>query len=213
MLRNLPPNFTLSAGFSTKNYWAVSLNDVADLKLTPAEGYEGTFTVEVLLVKGAGTDPERRTARVAIHSNRSSPTVAATDDSVRERTANRAEAPVAPLPSGDTSPQGGARKAAPPQHSQDLSPLEQAMMDRGDTYWKQGDIAAARLLYRPLAKKNIAIAALAMARTFDPEALSALAVRGLRPDVAQAKSWYRMAKDLGSAQAAQRLATLDGQGN
>jgi TPR repeat protein len=123
---------------------------------------------------------------------------------------NATEAPSAPAAA---QPQGGARDIAAPRPSQDLSEIEQIMMDRGGTYWKEGDVAAARLLYRPLAKKGIAAAALAMARTYDPEALAAIAVHGLQPDLAQAKHWYRMAEELGSTQAAQRLAALDGQAN
>jgi TPR repeat protein len=51
-----------------------------------------------------------------------------------------------------------------------------------------------------------------LARTYDPEILSALAVRGLRPDIAEARVWYEKARDLGSAHAAQRLATLNALG-
>jgi TPR repeat protein len=93
-----------------------------------------------------------------------------------------------------------------------MTPAQRTSMVRGDRYLNQGDIAAARLIYHSLARQNIAEAALAMARTYDPEILTALAVQGLRPDIGEAKVWYEKAKELGSEPAAQRLATLDALG-
>ena len=206
MVRNMPPNFTLSAGFAAKNYWAVSLHDIDDLQIVAPEGYEGSFTMEVLLVKGVGADPERRTAKAVFKSEPSAPPIASTNDDTKLLTAARPDETTAALPSLDPPRQTGAR-------SGELTSADQSMMERGDTYLKQGDVAAARLLYRQVAKKGIANGAFAMGLTYDPDFLGTLAVRGLQPDVEQAKNWYRMAEELGSAQAAQRLATLNSQGN
>ena len=52
-----------------------------------------------------------------------------------------------------------------------------------------------------------------MGITYDPDFLATLAIRGLQPDIGQAKNWYRMAEELGSARAARRLAALNAQGN
>ena len=202
MFRNLPPKFTLSSGFGAKDYWAVSLHDVDGLKVIPPEGYEGAFTMEVLLVKGHGVDPERRAARVVFASKASAAPIASAGDKSKVLTASRAEETTASIQS-----------LKPQRQSAELTEIDQSMLLRGDTYMKQGDIAAARLLYKQLAKKGIAHGALAMGNTFDPEFLASLAVAGLRPDIAQAKNWYRMAEELGSAMAAKRLATLNAQGN
>lgn len=205
MFRNLPPKFTLSSGFGAKDYWATSLHDIDDLHVIPPDGYEGSFTMEVLLVKGMGADPERRTAKVAIKSNSSSATAAANDDT-KVLTAARPDETTAALPPLNPPRPAGA-------NDEELTGIDLSMMERGDTYLKQGDIAAARLLYRQLAKKGIAKGALAMASTYDPDFLATLRIRGLQPDVGQAKNWYRMAEELGSPQAARRLATLNAQGN
>ena len=225
MFRNMPPEFTLSEGFGTKDYWAASLHDLGRLELIPPEGYEGAFTMEVLLVKGPGTDPERRTANVLFKSEPSAPATASADDEPKlpdpslvpapEPTA--ALPPMAPPPQpavqgADTPPQLAVQRADAPPPLRDMTEIEQSMMERGDTFWRQGDVASARLLYRALAKKGLAPAALAMAHTYDPEHLSTLAIRGLLPDIAQAKNWYRMAEEMGSTQAAQRLAALNAQG-
>jgi hypothetical protein len=215
MFRNMPPNFTLSEGFGTKDYWAASLHDLGRLELIPPEGYEGAFTMEVLLVKGPGTDPERRTANVVFKSEPSAPATAAADDQPNLPAASLAPAPeptAALPPAAPPPPEPAVQAADTPPPLRDMTDIEQSMMERGDTYWKQGDVASARLLYRALAKKGLAPAALAMAHTYDPEHLSTLAIRGLLPDITQAKNWYRMAEELGSTQAAQRLAALNAQG-
>ena len=206
MFRNMPPMFTLSSGFGTKDYWAASLHDIEGLRVIPPDGYEGSFTMEVLLVKGVGADPERRMVKVAVTSKGSVQGGASSGDETKLLTSTRPDETTAALPPlnppRQPRPQGG-----------ELTDIEQSMMERGDTYLKQGDIAAARLLYRQLAKKGIAAGAFAMGNTYDPEFLATLRIRGLQPDVGQAKNWYRMAEELGSTQAAQRLATLNAQGN
>lgn len=206
MVRNLPPNFTLSAGFGAKDYWAVSLHDIDGLRINAPENYEGSFTLEVLLVKGVGADPERRTAKVALKSKSSAPPIASANDDTKLLTSSRPDETTAALPPLNPPRQPGAQGG-------ELTGIDQSMMERGDTYLKQGDIAAARLLYRQVAKKGIASGALAMGNTYDPDFLANLAIRGLQPDIAQAKNWYRMAEELGSAQAARRLATLNARGN
>jgi hypothetical protein len=206
MVRNMPPKFTLSAGFGTKDYWAVSLHDIGGLQIVAPEDYEGAFTIEVLLIKGVRADPERRTAKVEFKSRSSAPAIASIEDAAKLLTASRPDDNTAALP-----PLNPPRQITP--KGKELSEIDQSMMERGDTYLKQGDVAAARLLYRQLAKKGIANGALAMGATYDPEFLATIAIRGLQPDVAQAKTWYKMAEDLGSSQAARLLAVLNAKDN
>ena len=54
-------------------------------------------------------------------------------------------------------------------------------------------------------------AALRLGATFDPNFLGRVGVRGNPGDPAQAASWYRRARDLGDAAAAERLKKLEGQ--
>jgi TPR repeat protein len=53
------------------------------------------------------------------------------------------------------------------------------------------------------------VASLAMAETFDPQALARRGVLGLEPDRAQALLWYRRAVALGAEDAAARIAILE----
>jgi len=91
-----------------------------------------------------------------------------------------------------------------------LSEAELAvMMKRGVEYMANGNIGAARLMFQPVAEAGEAMAAFALAETYDPSVLEKLgATGGIRSDVALAQRWYEKAKDLGSAAAPERLLKL-----
>lgn len=205
MVVGLPSKFTLSAGFATKNQWAVSLNDVNGLRIIPPYGYSGSFKLEVLLVKGKDIAPERRTINVQFFASQTPEPETATPAPITEvpsqvLTSNRQDT------DADVLSTRAPAKALPDPRTMDDE--ERLMIERGDLLFRQGDVASARLIYHRLAKKGLAPAALAMARTYDPEVLKPLKVEGLRPDVAQARIWYKMAEELGSSQAKNRLTTL-----
>ena len=210
MFRNLPANFELSSGFGARTYWAVSLHDVDRLRIVPPADFAGSFELEVLLVKAIDADPERRLVTVEFTPPTATATAADPAGSGKFLTAIAPNEVTAALPQA-VAPQGG-EGGARPLPAKEMTRAQRALMVRGDRFLNRGDVAAARLVYHNLARQNFADAALALARTYDPEILSALAVRGLRPDIAEARAWYEKARDLGSAQAAQRLATLNALG-
>ena len=82
------------------------------------------------------------------------------------------------------------------------------MLNRGLDYLKMGDIAAARLVLRRAAGAGSAQAALALGATYDPVMLGEIGAVGLTGDAAQARTWYELAGQLGSAEAASRIARL-----
>jgi TPR repeat protein len=49
-----------------------------------------------------------------------------------------------------------------------------------------------------------------MGQTFDPDFLSQFPIEGLKPNIQQARKWYKQATELGSPEARARLATLGG---
>ncbi len=64
-------------------------------------------------------------------------------------------------------------------------------------------------MYQRAAETGDAMAALALAETYDPLVLRRLNPRGgITPNVALAHAWYERAKDLGSAVAPERLERL-----
>jgi len=104
-------------------------------------------------------------------------------------------------------------KASPPPAIRSTPPADTAKMDerlvaRADDLLRSGDVSGARLLLeRSLANGN-ARAAFLMAETFDPNVLSRLGVLGIRGDVAKAQEFYARARELGVAQAEERLEAL-----
>ncbi|WP_052401890.1 hypothetical protein [Muricoccus aerilatus] len=88
-----------------------------------------------------------------------------------------------------------------------------ALVRRGDAMMAIGDVSAARLLYERAAAAGSGAAATAMGRSYDPEELAALQVRGLRGDPAMAATWYRRGVALGDPEArglVHRLASVEG---
>ncbi len=83
------------------------------------------------------------------------------------------------------------------------------LMKRAQEFLKTGDIASARLLLRRAANASSAPAALALGETFDQTRLAELGVLGLRADADQARTWYRKAVELGSAEASRHLERLE----
>jgi TPR repeat protein len=101
-----------------------------------------------------------------------------------------------------------AARPQPRQH--DAAEIAQ-MVKKGAELMANGDVAAARLMYQRAAETGEATAAFALAESYDPLVLTK---GGIPPDVGLAETWYAKARDLGSAQASERLERLtrwDGQ--
>ncbi len=85
------------------------------------------------------------------------------------------------------------------------------MIRRGDELLGTGDIAAARSAYERAAAGGNRLAALGVAKTYDPIFLAQTGVRGLRGDPARAALWYGKAAAAGDRDAQQRLRRLRAQ--
>jgi hypothetical protein len=88
--------------------------------------------------------------------------------------------------------------------------LQQAerLVRQGDRYLAQGNIAIARQYFARAADLGLAIAALKIAETYDPNELARPDVYGVKPNLAEARRWYQRAfeRDVPEAQArVQRL--------
>ena len=82
------------------------------------------------------------------------------------------------------------------------------LVKRGSDLLANGDLAAARLLFRRAAEAGSAEGALALGTTFDPVVLQRLGAIGAAADPGQARQWYQRAAELGSSTASQQLAGL-----
>jgi TPR repeat protein len=78
----------------------------------------------------------------------------------------------------------------------------------GDQHLSQGNVAAARNVYELAAEAGLAQAAMALAGTYDAAELARLNVRGVEPNSREAQRWYERARQLGAADAEQRLRRL-----
>jgi hypothetical protein len=83
------------------------------------------------------------------------------------------------------------------------------MVKSGLELMANGNIAAARMMFRPAAESGDAVAAFALAETYDPSVLKQLgAIGGITSDVSLANTWYEKARALGSPLARERLERL-----
>jgi TPR repeat protein len=83
-----------------------------------------------------------------------------------------------------------------------------ALLKQGRELVALGNFRVGRLVLEQAAEAKSASAAFALGQTYDP-LIERSAVRpDAPPDLAMARTWYEKAKDLGSAEAAQRLSLL-----
>jgi hypothetical protein len=82
------------------------------------------------------------------------------------------------------------------------------LINRGETFLAQGDVAAARLFLQRAAEARDPRATLMLGTTYDPDVLRRMGAVGIRPDPQQAHLWYAQAAEFGSHEASRRLAAF-----
>jgi len=188
LIRGLPNEATLSAGQrNPSGAWLVKDKDMAGLALTMGGTAGGDYPVEIYAL-GATSTPQ-----------------------ARQRFLLRVEEGPTPTTSFETSAPdslfdmalANARPAGSPASPAASAQMADAMRLLGD-----GDIAGARLLFEQLADRGESEAAYELARTFDPEALTALGAKNVQADRKLAVTWYERASETGNAKAAERLKIL-----
>ena len=91
--------------------------------------------------------------------------------------------------------------AAAPSRAKLSEPQKQALLSRGDAFLSAGDVTSARLFYQRGADAGDGTAALRLGETFDPVFLRRAGFGRVPGDIEKAASWYRQARELGSAEA------------
>lgn len=130
-----------------------------------------------------------------------------------DRRGDSAPSPVSPTTgTAVSSPAAGPqRQAAPGPAATSPGPDREEVANliaRGQTYFANGDVVSARLVFRRAAEAGDAHAALALGGTYDPLVLRSLGVIGVVSDATRARSWYEKAAELGSREAPQRIDQL-----
>ena len=214
MVRGLPQDVTLSAGFRLREAWAVSLRDIDNLMLETPVQFQGVFKLEILLIKGRDTPGESRviTVEVVPADIRVPPSADARQPEPGPQILTAAPRIIEPVERAvpvERAAPPSVRPAPSKNASASISPQqEETMMKRAVGLMESKDLISARLLLEHLANNGSARAALAMGKTFDPVYLRTIGTSGLKPDTAKARQWYNRAAELGDTEAPSRLSGL-----
>lgn len=190
-IRGLPEAGSLSDGYAIAlGVWAVPLRALANLKATLPQNLSGRAPLMVQLVSADGVVLAETTTLLTLEV---------------------AKAPAPPAP-----PQAAERLNAPPPPVEATRPRLSAeerqraekLVVQGDRYLESGNVAIARQFFQRAADIGLALGALRLAATFDPNELSRLGTQGVVPSPADARHWYERAKLLGAPEADERLARL-----
>jgi hypothetical protein len=197
-VRGLPPMAALSDGYSiAPGSWAIPISALPGLKITLPEAAVGRSEILIMLVSIDGS---------VLAEAKSSVIVAATPP-LADTTAK--SAPVS-VPKANAPAQKLLEQVERPGTSLTAEERERAqhLVRKGHEQLSAGGIAQARLLYERAADAGFAPGAMAMAATFDAAELDRLGLAALKPDREAARRWYERARQLGAADAEQRLRRL-----
>ena len=90
-----------------------------------------------------------------------------------------------------------------------MSPTNaQPLLQRADSYLRGGKPGEARVVLEQAARLGSGVAALTLGAMYDPGRAAQFSNLGLKADPTVARAWYERAKDLGVAEANDRLAEL-----
>src|SRR6266536_941446 len=179
VLDGLAPGSTVTAGRSSgADTWRIPVSDLRDALVRPPRGFAGPMDIAVELRLADDRAVDRKLLRLEW----STPPVQAKGFRIRQ-----------------------------------LDQEEVAdLMKRGEAFIAVGDLAAARLVLQRAAKGGDPRATMTLAGTYDPIVLEKIGIQafardpiqGFAPDMALARTWYELAKELGSEEAVRRLEML-----
>jgi len=162
------------------------------------------------LVRTSAPSPRAQSDPVPPSAAQSPPSQSLALPSTQDRVARTPEASVqaatvaAPITVATQSPSARANGAFVRIDAEEITKL----INRGEEFIRNGDLASARLLLQRAAEAGSATAALTLGTTFDPFVIHRLGAIGVAPNVALAREWYEKASMLGSSAATQLLANL-----
>jgi len=191
LLRGLPKEAKLSAGRHTgTGTWMVKGVDVPNLTLTLGDGASGDYPVDVYLLEASNGPQARRRLILRV------------DETPQVYTGGLSLGWSMPMP--DLSQKAPSAAASPA-----MSKLEaDALRERAQTLFAEGNVATARRLLTDLAVRGEADAAYELALTYDGDVLAKAGIRNVDADAGKAHAWYKYAAQAGHAGAAQRLRML-----
>lgn len=195
-VRGLPEFASINDGYAIgPGAWAVPLYALPVLRLNIPTAISGRTEVEVALVDAEGSMlSEARTSLIVASPSGRDATPLMTEPAVAAEE----------MPAVDQT-----HRATTPTESSPEEKSAKELLGQGERYLAQGNVAAARLFFRQATDLKLAAAALRLAASYDPAELSTLKVQGIAPDPLEARKWYERARELGAADAEERLARLN----
>jgi hypothetical protein len=201
-LRGLPITAALSEGHTVApGAWAVPIAALADLKVLVPAGAKSRSPIVVALLSPEGSVLAEAKATLVVAAQPLPKTGGSPD---AKAAAPQAPAPLPPKAAPDEP------KLATPALDPEARARARRLVRKGDAQLAEGGVAQARLLYERAAEAGLARGAMALAATYDAVELQRLGVRGLKPDHEAARRWYERARQLGAAEAEERLRRLGG---
>jgi hypothetical protein len=200
-VRGLPLSVSLTDGHAiAPGSWAIPLFGLPLLKANVPAGVSGRTEIVISLVGIDGALlAETRTVLVVEPTAPPPPRAAA--EPAQKSLGFVAPPPPVPAPWTD-------RRLQPPLAEEKAR--AERLLARGEEYFVDGNIAAARDFFERAAEAGLAAAALRLAASYDPTELQNLQVQGVASDRALARKWYERARELGAPEAVERLARLGG---
>jgi hypothetical protein len=196
-INDFPDDLQLSRGFRARGSWITSVQDLETLELITPPGLVKTFKLDVFYFRNNQT-PALAQHVLLIELEPSGPGVRSVP---RPDSVAGLVAPAVQLPA--------AQPQAPPANPTLSVEQEAQSLERGAILMRNGDIAAARLLYEEIAVNGSAKGARSLAETYDPVYLKGVFLAGLQPSPEKAKIWYGRAAELGDAVSITRLSASD----
>jgi hypothetical protein len=195
-VRGLPELVSISDGHATgPGSWAIPLYALPELKMNIPASIAARSEFEIALLSIDGRVLAESRALLVVSP---SPGLDA---------ARPAEPVTLPATLPAPAPSKSNLAIAPAQPSPENKGAAE-LVAQGERYLAQGKVAGARLFFRQAADAGFARGAMRLAATYDPVELSILKVQGITPDPIEARKWYERARELGAADAEERLARL-----
>ena len=232
-IKGLPADVTLSGGYTNaerpwvlplsdgERAWMVPLWAINNLKIEIPSGAVGNLDLVVAVADNAGgVFVERaialRVKPVVVAAPRRAEPDAGQRKDAAVATPELAPGGAAPAAPRRAEPDAGQRKdavstaALPSGGAAPAEEPDQAkrLVRQGDRYLAQGNIAIARQYFARAAELGLAIAALKIAETYDPNELARPNVYGVKPNLAEARRWYQRAFELDVPEAQARVQRL-----
>jgi hypothetical protein len=186
-VRGLPATAALTEGHSiAPGVWAVPLHALTELKVNLPTGVSGQSELVITLVNVDGTILAEASCALLVG------VIAQT------------------ITPGLGEQSKGAQDPEKPRDEMSAQERQRAIgyLKKGDEQLATGNFGTARLFYERAATAGLAQAALALARTYDPNELKRLNERGVQPDSELARRWYERARQLGASDIDEHLRRL-----